>query len=499
MYSVKQGSELLSNKSDALVIGLFENEQYEQFEELNEKFDGGLKSLVEDGSIKTKAKEVASLFTFGKINAKKLYFVGLGSKEKVTNEIVREAIAKVFKQIHKEQLTSVAVDIDSFLKEEDAAEEVAHILSEVIGLTSYQVATYKQEQKDTESKLEAVEVLTDLDVELIGDSLERGRVYANGTNYARHLVNTPGNKLTPTDLAEEAKIIAERHGMEISVLEKKEMEELGMGALLSVAMGSDQPPKMIVLKYQGRETWDNVLAYVGKGLTFDAGGISIKPSADMHQMKMDMGGAAAVLGAMDVIGEQKPEVNVLAVIPSSENLLNGSALKPGDVIHSLSGKTIEVRNTDAEGRLILADGITYAKQLGADYLVDVATLTGACLVAFGEHTTGSVTNNEEMFEELLLSSADAGERVWRLPNDDVYKEMLKTSDVADLNNSPGRMAGTITAGLFLGEFAGETPWVHLDIAGTAWASQATSFGPKGGTGSMVRTLANLAEEFTLQK
>lgn len=295
--------------------------------------------------------------------------------------------------------------------------------------------------------------------------------------------------LTPTDLAEEAKAIAKTYDFYCEVLEREDMERLGMGALLGVAQGSDQPPKMIIMRYDGNPDTDDVTAFVGKGLTFDAGGYSLKPAANMHTMKGDMGGAAAVLGAMMIIGEEKPKENVICVIPSSENLVNGSAMKPGDVLRALSGKTIEVRNTDAEGRLILADGVAYAKQLGATRLIDVATLTGACVVALGDVTTGAVSNDEDLMEAVKNAGERTGEPIWQFPNNKAYEKMLKTSDVADLNNAPGRAGGSITAGLFIGAFAEDTPWVHLDIAGTSFQSNDSNLGPAGATGVMARTLA----------
>lgn len=248
---------------------------------------------------------------------------------------------------------------------------------------------------------------------------------------------------------------------------------------------------MVAIKYQGTDKWEDVLGFVGKGITFDSGGISLKPGQGMDEMKGDMGGAAAVIGALEIIGTLRLAVNIAAVIPTTDNMPSGSALKPGDVITTMSGKTIEILNTDAEGRLVLADGMTYAKKIGANYLVDLATLTGAALVALGTWTTAAVTNNEEFMEDVMLAAGEAGELLWRLPSYAPYKHQIK-SEIADLKNTGGRNAGTITAGLFVGEFAEDTPWVHLDIAGTSWADKADDFSPHGGTGAMVRTLAALA-------
>ena len=281
--------------------------------------------------------------------------------------------------------------------------------------------------------------------------------------------------------------------MSIEVLDEKAMGKLGMCALLGVNQGSDEPPRLIVIKYQGKAEWKDPLTFVGKGVTFDSGGYSLKTARGMMKMKTDMGGAASDLAAMAVIGELKPEANVMGVIPSTENMVNGSALKPGDGITASNGITIEVNNTDAEGRLILADALSYSVKQGAGRIVDLATLTGAILVTFGSITTGAVTNNDAFYTEFKTASGRADEWVWELPHHEPYKEMVKQSDVADLLNAPGRGAGSITAAMFLHEFVGyDMPWVHLDIAGTAFSDKPSDLGPKGATGVMVRTLAELA-------
>jgi leucyl aminopeptidase len=473
-------------KHDALVIGMFTNEAvHPEVEQVDGLLNGQLLKLK-----KAKGK-FEKVYTLGLMKTEVVYVVGLGDKKDYTTELLREKMALIGKQAKADKVKSIGILIESLTAGETVdLSDAAVLIGEGLALGMYEVDDYKEKNNDVDVQIENVTLYGENNIAL-DEAANVGYTYGAGTNRARRLVNTPGNLMTPTHLAEEAVELAKQHGFEYEVLEKAEMEKLGMGALLAVAAGSDQPPKMIVLKYSGDSESDELIGFVGKGLTFDSGGISIKPREKMHEMKMDMGGAAAVLGAMDIIGQVKPKVNVLAVIPSSENMLNGSALKPGDVIRSLNGKTIEVRNTDAEGRLILADGVTYAKQLGATSLIDVATLTGAVLIALGDCTTGAVTNSEELMEEVLEASAETGEWIWRLPNYAPYKKMLRTSDVADLNNAPGRLAGSITAGLFVGEFAEETPWVHLDIAGTAWRSKASSLGPLGGTGAMARTLAQV--------
>ncbi|GAE27929.1 cytosol aminopeptidase PepA [Halalkalibacter wakoensis JCM 9140] len=476
------------NQHDALVLGIFEGEP---FHEEVEKID---KLLAQQVMKLKRAKKIAKqgqttvLYTLGNSQVEALYVIGLGKKVESTTESVRETLASVSRQLKEDKISKVAYLVESLASEQVKKHDIAVLIGEALALGTYTVLNYKEKNNEVEVSIEQVALLGEED--LVG-AARVGYIYGQGTNRARKLVNTPGNLMTPTDLAEEANELANEHGFEIEVLEREDMEKLGMGALLAVAAGSDQPPKMIVLKYVGDPKSEELVGFVGKGLTFDSGGISIKPRENMHEMKMDMGGAATVLGAMDIIGSIKPKVNVLAVIPSSENLLNGSALKPGDVITSLSGKTIEVRNTDAEGRLILADGITYAKQLGATSLIDVATLTGAVMIALGDCTTGAVTNNNDWMEEVVEASIETDEWIWTFPTYAPYKKMLKSSDVADLNNAPGRLAGSITAGLFIGEFAEETPWVHLDIAGTAWQSKASNLGPLGGTGAMTRTLAQV--------
>jgi leucyl aminopeptidase len=483
-------------ETDVFVFALAKDEalSYSCYVELNQALDGQLELFLKDETVSRGRKETHLIPTFGKAGAKYVMFVGLGDRQEVRMAEVKEIIARVTREVNKKKLHKVTYCFDSFLTEAYAEQELAHALAEATVLASYQFDHYKTGKKDQHT-LDAVTVkLCQSNAEDVQMGLETGRIFAEGTCLARDLVNTPGNKMTPSILAAKAEEIGERHGMEVSILERAEMEELGMGALLAVAQGSDEPPKMIVIKYQGRDEWDDVLALVGKGLTFDTGGISLKPAAKMHEMKMDMGGGAAVLGAMEIIGRIKPKTNVLAVIPSTENMPSGKALKPGDVITSLSGKTIEVRNTDAEGRLILADGITYAKQLGANYIVDVATLTGAVIVALADISTGAVTNDEDFMIDVLEASEETGEWIWRLPSYEPYKEKVRSSDVADLNNSPGREGGSITAGLFLGEFAEDTPWVHLDIAGTAWSAKGNDLTPQGGTGVIARTLATLASQ-----
>jgi leucyl aminopeptidase len=496
MFTVK--SQLsLDTVHEALVIGVFEKNQPLDgiAAEYDRRLGGQLSVLFKEGDISAKKKQISHVHTLNQAGAKRLYFVGLGKKDALTFEGLREAFGKLWKTLKQAKRTEAAVALDTFVTDDIDANEAAHALSEAYYLATYEFPGYKQKKNEPEKRIETITIYTEADAAEIEASLFVGSVYGKATNSARTLVNTPGNLMTAADLAGYAVELAKKYEFEYEILEKEEMEQLGMGAILAVNQGSKNPPKMIVLKYQGREQWDNVIGLVGKGVTFDTGGYSLKPRESMVDMKTDMAGAAAVLGAMEIIGELRPEQNVIAVIPATDNMISGEAFKPDDVITSMSGKTIEVKNTDAEGRLILADAITYAKHHGANYLIDVATLTGGVIVALGVHTTGAMTNNEALFEQLLEASAETGEFIWRLPITEKDKERVRSSKIADLNNSPGREGHAIMGGAFLGEFAEDTPWVHLDIAGTSVAAKDYDLGPSGATGVMVRTLATFVERF----
>ena len=485
------------SKQACMLIGLMD--QPEKFggslEELDEAFDGQLTELVKAGDVSGKQKEVSIVHSLAKTPVQRFVFVGLGKEKELTFDELREAFGKAFKRVKGLRIDSISAVLDTFTTEHISAADAAHALGEAFTMATYEFTGYKKKSNEPDKNIEEVNVFTVEDADEVSAALHVGHIYGRGTNSARTLVNLPGNMLTATDMADYALQLAGRYGFESEILEKEDMEKLGMGALLAVNQGSAEPPKMIVLKYQGKEEWDNVIGLVGKGITFDTGGYSLKPKTGIVGMKSDMGGAAAVLGAMEIIGELRPEQNVVAVIPSTDNMVAGNAFKPDDVITSMSGKTIEVLNTDAEGRLVLADAVTYAKQHGADYLVDVATLTGGVIVALGTDKTGALTNNEAFFEEVLEASAEAGEFIWRFPYTEADKRRVRGSKIADLNNSPGREGHAIMGGAFVGEFAEDTPWVHLDIAGTATVSKAHDLGPDGATGVMVRTLALLAERF----
>ncbi|MDP7239849.1 MAG: leucyl aminopeptidase [Dehalococcoidia bacterium] len=328
--------------------------------------------------------------------------------------------------------------------------------------------------------------------------VSKGLVMAEAVALARDMGNQPANFMTPTLLAEEALKVAQQVSLGVEILEREKMQEMGMGGMLGVSQGSAQPPKFIILTHRGGDEGQPALGLVGKGITFDSGGISLKPSEGMWDMKGDMSGAAAVIAAMKAIAQLKVPINVAGIVPATENLPGGRALKPGDIIRIMNGKTVEISSTDAEGRLILADALSYARHQGLTPLVDLATLTGACHIALGDHYSGAFGNNQGFVTQVVEAGKEAGERHWPMPTDADYKEQNK-SDVADIKNTGGRYGGAITAALFVGEFAGNTPWVHLDIAGTFRSDKDQGYVVKGATGVGVGTLINLALALSRKK
>ncbi|MCM3711588.1 leucyl aminopeptidase [Sporosarcina luteola] len=480
--------------SEVLVVGVPEHpENIEGWKTFADSISPRLMDWIKAGDIKTDFKKISKMPALEPRGYERIVFVGLGASKKLTEDRLRQVFAALGQVLKLSKASSVAIWTAPFTNEDLTCEDVVFAAAEGIGLGSYQFEGYRTDSNEKDVALETVTFLTAAEKDELKAAFEVGRTYANAVNEARTLVNTPPNILTATKMADYANELAEKYDFEIEILGKKEMEELGMGAILAVNKGSVEEPRLIVLKYAGTEQWEDVIGLVGKGVTYDTGGYSLKPREGMVGMKGDMGGAAAVLGAMSIIGELRPAKNVIAVIGATDNMVSGEAFKPDDVITSLSGKTIEVLNTDAEGRLVLADAVTYAKQSGANYLVDVATLTGGVIVALGNDKTGALTNDEAFFEEFMQASLETGEFVWRLPLTENDKKRIRKSDVADLNNSPGRDGHMIFGGGFVGEFAEGTPWIHLDIAGTSDASAAHDLGPKGATGVMVRTLATLVE------
>jgi leucyl aminopeptidase len=429
----------------------------------------------------------------GKISAGKVVILGLGKDKDITADKIRIAMADACRTLRKKgvkklETALIGVGVNN-IDPETSAEAIAE--GAILGLYTFnRHITKKPEQSEiTELVINGRDLKSKTAVQR---GVNTGKILAEAANLARDLVNEPSNYMTPTILAAEAKKVAEKHGLEIEVLERKQMQELGMGALLGVARGSEQPPKFIVLNYRGKTTKTVDIALVGKGITFDSGGISLKPPDHMGDMKSDMAGAASVIAAIGAIARLKPKLNVMAIAPATENLPGGTAFKPADILTAMNGKTIEIITTDAEGRLILADALGYANKQGAKMIVDIATLTGACQIALGDITTGAFTNNQELLDKVIAAGNAVGDKIWQLPTFEEYKEQNK-SDVADLKNTGGRNAGAITAALFVGEFAEKTPWVHLDIAGPALLDSAKGYYIKGATGVPTRTLITLVQ------
>lgn len=424
-----------------------------------------------------------------------LLLVGAGSGETLQNW--REAAAKAAREARRlkaAKATALIVMSENQIATPTAVKgkvgqpdsSLVYAVVEGFQLGQYQMKLYRHHQEESVQLALSLWVPAELDSD-VQAAAAKGDIYAAATNYARNLTNLPGNLLVPEQLANEAKRLADQCGLTYEVLTEEEIAKQGMGGLLAVGQGSTHPPRMITLRYTGNPDSAEVIGLVGKGITFDTGGISLKKAAGMEEMTSDMAGAATVLGVFHALGKLQPRVNVIGVIPTAENMPSGTAYRPGDIVTTLSGKTIEILNTDAEGRVVLADAVTYAKQQGASKLIELSTLTGAVLVALGDTATAAITNNDELLAMLQRASKQTGELMWQLPAFPEYKEMIK-SDVADVKNSTGRNAGTITGGLFVATFAEDTPFVHLDIAGTAWLTKTKAVDPKGATGVMVRTI-----------
>jgi leucyl aminopeptidase len=376
-----------------------------------------------------------------------------------------------------------------------SSEESAKAIVEGAYVGSFDPDYYKSDRK--EQKIDALTIIApaSANTKALQAAIDLGRSIGEAQNFTRDLVNEPGNRMTPSILADRAKKMCDEVGLKSEIYGPDKIKEMKMGAFWSVAQGSVEEPRLIVMRYEPSGAPEKpVLGLVGKGITFDSGGISIKPSDGMEKMKYDMAGGAAMIGAMRAIAQLKPNVRVIGIVCATENMPSGSAQKPGDVQIAMSGKSIEIINTDAEGRLVLADGLHYAKQLGATHLIDAATLTGAVVVALGMVNVGVFANNDEFYERFNAALKASGEKMWRLPVEDEYREMIKSS-IADIVNSGGRWGGAVTAAMFLKEFVGDTPWIHLDIAGTAWMEEAKPWIAKGPSGVPVRSLVEFVREF----
>jgi leucyl aminopeptidase len=456
--------------------------------------DGAIADVLASREISGAAGETSLIHSAGS-GPKRVLVVGLGQREKFEVAALARYAGTAVRHLGKRNVTSIAFALPFEARHhtrEAAAFIVEGALAGTIDATTYRTEPDKPIVLD-ELTLVAGAGEHTFDPDALRAGAERGRVIGEAVNFARTLALTPANEMTPTHMAAHAEAVAKQLGLAYHALDEEQMAAKGMGAILGVSRGSDEPARMIVLEYTGDPSSSEKLALVGKGLTFDSGGISIKPAENMHEMKYDMCGGAGVLGAMEAIAQLKPKTNVLGIVPSSENLPGPDAVKPGDILRAMNGKTIEVINTDAEGRLILADALCYARELGATRIVDAATLTGAMVVSLGHAATGAISNDDEFRDHFLALAKHTTERYWPLPLYDEFSQTVK-SEIADLRNSTGRPAGSLTAAAFLKAFVGDLPWIHLDIAGTAYTDAETPYLAKGPTGYPVRAFVALAED-----
>ncbi|MBN3894884.1 MAG: leucyl aminopeptidase [Nostoc sp. NOS(2021)] len=478
---------LLEWAGDSLAIGLFEDavELTGELATLDQKFSGVLKELIAEEEFKGKAN--STIFT--RVNAdspvRKLILVGLGKSDALKPDTLRRAAAAVAR-VGKKQKSKILGFSFPLWNNDPAAS--AQAIAEGVELALYEDIRFKSEPvEDKGSQIETVDLLGFGGQEA---AITRANQIVSGVILARQLVAAPANAVTPITLAETAQAIATEHGLQLQILEREDCEKLGMGAFLGVAQASDLPPKFIHLTYKPEGTPKKKLAIIGKGVTFDSGGLNIKGAGSgIETMKMDMGGAAATLGAAKAIAQLKPDVEVHFISAATENMISGHAMHPGDVLTASNGKTIEVNNTDAEGRLTLADALVYADKLGLDAIVDLATLTGANVIALGDDIAGLYTPDDAVASQIEKAAETSGEKIWRMPMEEKYFEGLK-SGIADMKNTGPRPGGAITAALFLKQFVKETPWAHIDIAGPVWTDKENGYNGAGATGYGVRMLVN---------
>ncbi|MEM3437797.1 MAG: leucyl aminopeptidase [Nitrososphaerales archaeon] len=495
MEIIVESGRIEDKITELLSVGLFEEgkELIGIIKYIDTILNGVISDIVKTGDFTGELNQTLLLYTHNKIKPKRILLVGLGKREEFNPEIVRSASGKVALQVRNMSLPSYT----TLLYGEDSdlsVETLTQALIEGAELALYSFNRFKTEKEKMPREVKELNIFVQKNdnIPLVQKGLAVAKIVCNATKLARDLSNAPSNDITPQALANIAKSIAEKYSLECEILERSDMEKLGMGGILAVSSGSQQPPKMIIMKYNGGKESPPIVL-VGKAVTFDSGGISIKPSEKMEEMKYDKSGGAAVIAVMQAIAELKLPLNVISIIPATENLPGGSAYKPGDIIKHYGGKTSEVISTDAEGRLILADAISYSTNYKPQAIIDIATLTGACVIALGNHASGMLTNDQNLGKKVINAAELSGEKVWQLPLWKEYLEQIK-SEVADLKNVGGRAGGAITAAAFLSKFVGNYPWVHLDIAGTAYTQEGSiekTYIPKGATGVGVRLLIQL--------
>ena len=479
----------------ALAVAVFKNEKADEgfLKNLDELSGGMVRSALDAYEFTGKEGETAYFHLVGnnRLKARRLLLVGVGDESDYKSGQISHMSGTAVRSLRSKKAKSIAV----LPRASGDPAEIAATAVEGAYIALFDPDKYRTVEKEEKTVDRLVVTIEDAEEDALQRGVNVGRIVGEAVNFTRDMANEPGAYMTPTDMAEKAREIANQFGLTVDILDEEQMEQEGMGSLLSVTHGSDQPAKLIVLKYTPAtppSDTKELLAFVGKGVTFDSGGISLKPGENMELMKYDMTGGATVMGAMRAIAQLKPPIPILGVAPCTENLPSGKATKPGDVVRAMTGKTIEVINTDAEGRLILADAIAYAKKLGATKVIDMATLTGAVSIALGDVNAAVLGTDQGLIDEIISAGREVGEKFWQLPLDKEYSKQIK-SDIADIKNVGGRKAGTITAAAFLKEFADGIAWAHLDIAGTAWSDEAKPYRSKGPTGIAVRTLLRIVD------
>ena len=481
-----------SMQADALVTYVFDGDNRLDglLADIDRSQTGGLAALVTSGELTGKALELVLLHYPQGLEAKRLLLVGAGKREKFAVGDLRKIAGTAARYLKSRGVKKMVF----LAREGERGADAAQAVTEGLLVAEFESDKYRSEKKNKAIESVSLAGFDNGQGDALNSAVERGRVIAESQNFARDLINEPSNRLTPRMLAARAEAMAKEVGLGVEILDDRKITELKMGALLAVAQGSVEPPRVIVLRYEPLTPRPGapVLGLVGKGVTFDTGGISIKPADNMEKMKYDMGGAATMIGAMRALAFLKPSISVIAVMPATENMPGGRAQKPGDVQVAMSGKTIEVINTDAEGRMVLADGVTYAKKLGVTHIIDAATLTGAIQVALANVHVGAFGTPREYLDQFLESAKSAGEKMWPMPMDEEFQEMIK-SNIADIRNTgSGKGGGASTGAWFIKEFAEETPWIHLDIAATCWVDEGRPWLAKGPTGVAIRSIVDFA-------
>ncbi len=485
-----------TESTEALVVGLYENSKNvpPELESCNKSTGRLLSHLLESRDFRGKLNEAVVVPTYQKISPKRIVLVGFGKFEDLSFERIRQAVGTASRLIQAKQLNNFSLLLCKW--KDVSVEDAAQSMVEGALLSLYHFTMYKTFKKGEKTNIKGLSLLVQdkAILPLVKSAVKNAQTVAESVCFARDLVNMSGSDATPSFMAERAKEIAKKTDVKCTILSTPVLKRIGMGGVLTVSKGSSEPPKFVILEHKAPKKTDETVVIVGKGLTFDSGGLCLKPGKGMDLMKGDMAGGAAILGTFRALSSLKPSVNVIGLVPCVENMPNDTAMKPGDIIKCLSGKTVEVINTDAEGRLVLADALSYAKRYKPDAVIDIATLTGSCVVALGTFASGMFGNNSELKERIRKAGESCYERVWELPLWDEYQELIK-SHIADIKNVGGKYGGSITAACFLSKFVEDYPWVHLDIAGTFMVEKDTPYVRRGATGVGVRLLIHLIQNW----